>query len=219
MGFQAAKLSDIYFLLKLVKEYNIETDKIFIQVDYIYNIEDGCSNVLPYQLMPFIRENEATKDYFELHYHLNKYLYYIPFYRYCHFESKIGFRELVANIVQKKTTVVAQHGFYPLAGTAGQSSGSLPNAIAKSNKYLDQIKQFASKNKMDVVFFCAPFSKNNKNLSYVEKLIERLPELHSFANVITDETLFNDSYHLNKEGAARFTEAFITKLVPPEQIK
>ena len=219
MGFQAAKLSDIYFLLKLVKEYNIETDKIFIQVDYIYNIEDGCSNVLPYQLMPFIRENQATKDYFELHYNQDQYLYYMPFYRYCHFESKIGIRELVANIVLKKTTVVAQHGFYPLAGTAGQSTGSLPNAIAKSNKYLDQIRQFASKNKMEVVFFCAPFSKNNKNLSYAAKLKERVPDLYNFANSITDETLFNDSYHLNKEGAIIFTKTFIKTVLLPEEIK
>ena len=219
MGFQAAKLSDIYILLKLVKEYNIETDKIFIQVDYIYNIEDGCSNVLPYQLMPFLRENQATKDYFELHYHQNKYLYYMPFYRYCYFENKIGFRELVSNMIHKKTTVVAHHGFYPLEGTSAQNGGALPNVITKSNKYYDAIKQFAKKNKMDVVFFCAPFSKNNKNLSYVAKLKERVPGLYNFANLITDEKLFKDSYHLNKEGAARFTEAFITKLVPPEQIK
>jgi hypothetical protein len=36
MGFQAAKLSDVYLLLQLVKEYNIKRDKIFIQLDLQY---------------------------------------------------------------------------------------------------------------------------------------------------------------------------------------
>jgi hypothetical protein len=43
MGFQAAKFSDVYLLLQLVKEYNIKTDKIFIQLDYIYNMENEFS--------------------------------------------------------------------------------------------------------------------------------------------------------------------------------
>ena len=45
LGFQASKLDDIYTILKLFKSYNIKTEKVFIQVDYIYNI-DGNSNMM-----------------------------------------------------------------------------------------------------------------------------------------------------------------------------
>jgi hypothetical protein len=213
MGFQAAKLSDIYLLLKLVKEYHIKTGKIFIQLDYIYNIENGFSNVLPYQLMPFIRENASTKEYFERHYSQDKLLYYMPFYRYCHFESKIGSRELLANIVQKKTTIMAEQGFYGLEGVTGNTVESLPIELAATNNYFVKIKSFAAKNNLEVVFFCAPFSKNNNNLSYISKLKARVPELYDFSLLIDDETMFHDSYHLNKKGATYFTESFITTVL------
>lgn len=35
LGFQATKLGDVYTMLQLIQEYNIQTEKIFIQVDYI----------------------------------------------------------------------------------------------------------------------------------------------------------------------------------------
>lgn len=213
MGFQAAKLSDIYLLLQLVKAYNIKTEKIFIQLDYIYNLENDCSNVLPYQVMPFIRENQYTNEYFERNYASDKWIYYMPFYRYGYFGTKIGFRELFSNIVHKETSVVAQKGFYGLEGTNENSSGALPQKLSNSNLYFTKIKAFASKNKIEVVFFCAPFSNKNKNISYIHKLQVRVPELYNFAQLIQDETMFKDSYHLNNKGATYFTEAFITKVL------
>ena len=57
LGFQAAKVKDIYTLLQLIKSYNIKYEKIFIQIDYIYTI-DGNSNILHYEMLPFFREND-----------------------------------------------------------------------------------------------------------------------------------------------------------------
>jgi hypothetical protein len=51
-------------LLQLVKEYNIKTDKIFIQLDYIYNMENEFSNVF-YPTNYLLLENATTKKYFE----------------------------------------------------------------------------------------------------------------------------------------------------------
>jgi hypothetical protein len=119
----------------------------------------------------------------------------------------------LANIVQKKTNILAEHGFYGLEGTTGNSVGALPNELAAANNYFSKIKSFAAKNDVEVVFFCAPFGKNNKNLSYITKLKKRVPELHNFAFLINDENMFHDSYHLNKKGAAYFTKNFITTVL------
>lgn len=124
-GFQAAKLADIYTVLQLIKKYNIHYEKIFIQVDYIYNITDGNSNIFQYEMMPFIRENVITKNY------LNRYIpnpnanYYFPFYRYCTNDLKIGFREVLLNISHKKTNVILNKGYSPLQGNAKKLGGGV----------------------------------------------------------------------------------------------
>lgn len=103
LGFQAAKLGDIYTLLQLVKEYDIHYETILIQVDYIYNFVDGNSNMFQYEMVPFIRENAITKGYSDT-YTINPVAnYYVPFYRYCDNDLKIGFREVFANLIYKKT--------------------------------------------------------------------------------------------------------------------
>ena len=56
LGFQASKMADIYLILQLLDEYQIKYKKAFIQVDYIFNIENGFSNVLSYEVLPFIHE-------------------------------------------------------------------------------------------------------------------------------------------------------------------
>lgn len=213
LGFQAARMSDIYVLLKLIKEYNIKTEKILIQVDYIFNIEEEYSNLLPYQIMPFIKENQATKDYFNLHFINKKELYYIPFYRYGIFESKIGFREFFLNGIHKKTPITENYGFYGLEGNTTNFDESLPGNISQGNSYLNKIKAYAMDNDMEIQFFCAPFSKKTKNLDYIKKLKQKIPELYDFSQAISDDTMFQNAYHLNKEGAYYFTEELINRMI------
>jgi hypothetical protein len=141
LGFQASKLGDLYTMLKLIKKYNIQTDKIFIQVDYIFNIENGYSNVMQYELMPFIKENEITKEYFERHFSDEKEMYYLPFYRYCHFDAKIGLREFILNIANKETKIVKNKGFVALQGNSSEHKNALPIQVNDTNKYYDKIKE------------------------------------------------------------------------------
>ena len=138
LGFQASKTGDIYSVLKLLKEYKITSDSIFIQVDYIFNI-GGHSNILPYEMSPFIRDNPVTKDYLLNFVGENKSNYYVPFYRYCTHDTKIGFREVIANVINKKTNVTQNKGYNPLQGIENQKANhrALPNTIAKKNIYFD----------------------------------------------------------------------------------
>ncbi|MCF6141406.1 hypothetical protein L1S34_08920 [Flavobacterium sp. K77] len=210
-GYEAAKLGDLYTMLQLVQEYRIKADTVFIQIDYIFDIEGNSIN-LPYEMAPFTRETTAAKEYY-LDY-LNKPLafYYFPFYRYLDLDQKIGFRELFANAIAKKTQVLTNQGFSPLQPLAGNgihdNHEALPDEIRSGNIYLEKIKHFATVHQMKIVFFCAPFCEHTKNLDYIKKLKMKIPELYDFSKSIKEESHFVNCFHLNATGAARFTEIF-----------
>lgn len=213
LGFQAAKMQDIFTLLQLINTYNIQTKKVFIQVDYIFNIENGYSNVLPYEIMPFIRNNEVTKTYLDSRFEDAAMLYYFPFYRYSEFDSKIGFRELFLQVLSKRTAILKDKGFIGLQGELKNSEFEFPNTIIKKNEYLEQIRQFAENNKIDVVYYCSPISFKTKNREYVAQLKGKIPELLDFSTVIEDDKMFKDCTHLNENGARFFTQFFIDNVL------
>lgn len=157
LGFQASKLSDIYLILQLLDEYHISYKKVFIQVDYIFNIEQGSSNILAYEILPFIHESEAISNHCLLNdaanYWGNK---YVPFYRYCRTSQKNGFREVVSKVL-KKPVSFEQLGYAPLIGTFENGKFKLPQNVAAGNSYYSAIVTYAATHNKSVVFFTAPF--------------------------------------------------------------
>lgn len=214
LGFQAAKLGDIYTVFKLLKEYNITSDSVFIQMDYNFDTK-GHSINLPYQINPFIKESKVIKDYLIDYVGEDRSNYYVPFIRYCKNEPKIGFREFFACLIGKTTTVVTNKGYGAFQGIEQQGNGhrTLPNVIASNNSFFDRIKRYSIENKIKVVYFCAPFCKHTKNLDYIKKLKTKIPELYDFSSDIQEDKLFVNCYHLNDAGAKKFTEIFVDKIL------
>jgi hypothetical protein len=99
-----------------------------------------------------------------------------------------------------------QKGFVKIDGHIADIQMSLPNEIIAENNFLDEITLFAKSNDINVVFYTAPFRSNTKNLNYIQKLNEKIPNLYDFSTAIKDETLFKDGSHLNYNGAVYFTE-------------
>lgn len=213
LGFQAAKLADVYTVLQLIKEYNIHCEKILIQVDYIYNFVEGNSTIFQYEMIPFIRENAITKEYCERYIENPNANYYIPFYRYCTNDLKIGFREVFANIIDKKTNTVNNSGYGGRYGNSRQLQGSLPNVILERNTILDNIQSFSKQNNINVVYFCAPFCKNINSIDFISKLKNKIPKFKDFSGVIQDDKMFFNCNHLNDRGAKRFTEILTEDLL------
>ena len=89
----------------------------------------------------------------------------------------------------------------------------MPETISKSNVYFDKIKNYCKKNNIKAVFYCAPFCKHTINLDYVSKLKKKIPELYDFSNAINDDKMFVQCYHLNENGAEKFTEIFVNKII------
>lgn len=219
LGFQAAKMNDIYILLKLIDQYKIHTDTVFIQIDYIFNIEKGYSNVLQYEIMPYIRENKVTKEYFETILINDKCIYYVPFYRYMNFDSKIGFRELIMNIVKRKTKIIENKGYVGFEGNMTHSTFNLPKNIVERNEYFNKIKSFAYEKNINVVYYFAPMSLKTRNIDFVSKLQVKIPNLIDFSSVVKDNKFFKDCTHLNNSGAIYFTDYFIENELKKTVIK
>jgi hypothetical protein len=216
LGYEAAKLGDIHTILQLLKWYNIASDTVFIQVDYIFDIK-GHSINLPYEMTPFIKESQITKDYLIDYVGEDASMYYIPFIRYCGSDQKIGFRDVFANLIGKETPVVESKGYSPLSvqGNEGKHNShfSLPASIASYSPYYEKIKKYGTANHIKIVFFCAPFCKHTKNLDYIKKLKTKIPDLYDFSNAIQEDSMFVNSFHLNEMGARKFTEILVEKII------
>lgn len=216
LGFQASKFGDIYTVLQLLESYNVSFDTVFIQVDYIFDIK-GHSINLPYEMTPFIKDSQLTKDYLINYIGEDPSAYYIPFIRYCRSDQKIGFRDVFANLIGKKTTVVESKGYSPLRvndnGGKHNNHFSLPASIAGYSPYYEKIKKYGTANNIKIVFFCAPFCKHTKNLDYIKKLKTKIPDLYDFSKAIKEDSMFANCFHLNEMGASKFTDIFVESVL------
>lgn len=213
LGFQAAKLNDINLLLQMLKKLNISNKKIFIQIDYIYNIEDAYSNILQYEIAPFISYDSIIEDYIAKANPQNQFVIKnVPFYKYILNSPKLGVREVFAQIIQKKNKAIIENGFVALDGSQTNSKYSLPNQINKKNSDFDKIQNYCKKENIEVIYFIAPFYKDSKNLNYIEKLKNKVPNILDLSASINESKYFNDNAHLNREGAKVFTQIVINKM-------
>lgn len=212
LGFQASKMADIFFVLQLLDEYQIKYKKAFIQVDYIFNIENGFSNVLSYEILPFIHESDVISNHCQLNDKVNFWRNkYIPFYRYSITSQKIGLREVFSNLLKKKTPIYENKGYSALYGHMSGGNYALPTTIISHNKYLDSIVKYSLSTKKEVTFFTAPFRISNGDFSFMNKLMTKVPNLKDFSNELPNDKYFQNNSHLNNDGAIAFTNILIEK--------
>ncbi len=208
LGFQASKMNDLYTMLQLINAYKISYDTLYVQIDYNYNLK-GYSNMMKYEIMPFIHENAATRHYAHTQLADDPLLFYMPFYRYAQNDLKIGVREFLMNCVGKKTFVTTTHGYNSLEGSHTSHSYRLPKKIAPKNPTFEAMKTYIKTHNMRVRFFCAPFCLKVNNKAYLQQLKQRIPDLIDFSSVVTNDHFFNNCAHLNDAGANYFTQFFV----------
>ena len=208
LGIQGGRLDDVNLLLKVLVQNNNRLGKVFIQVDYLYNFEVP-STIVGCESLPYIRTNKIVRDHVRennLDFIPN---YFIPFYRYNVNDFKIGFREFFSSLINKKSKLDLSDGVEPQNGEFKGDNYSLPDKIAKKNHDFSKIDEFCKENKIEVVYFCAPFCSRASNLQYIEKLKTKVPNLVDFSRVIKSDVYFKDCAHLNGAGAEKFTNILI----------
>lgn len=208
-GMSGGHLYEASLLLKLMIERNYDIKTLILEADLNLS-NDKQSEGVAAKFLPYIHRSEIIKNHFEQESNFNE-LYYIPFYRYLKFDSKIGSRELFNTVIQKKTVATENGGYYALGVN---KKGNMKNNIVslnplKRNKYYEEIKQLCKANNIHFIPIMTPMCENVIGMNYFEKVKSTYPEIHNYENVVIENKYFSSCGHMNDNGARKFTSIIV----------
>ena len=204
-GISGSHLFESALLLKLMEERHYKIKNLILEVDLNLANENRADGITA-KLVPYIHDSKIVMDHLSNEKDFYS-LYYIPFYRYIKFDSRIGFREIYNTVIQKRTNNLDNLGFYAL--------GKKPNANMKNNivklnplphnKYYEEIKQLCKDNNINLIAVMTPMCENTKGINYFDKVKALYPEIHNYENVVVEDKYFSSCGHMNNAGARLFT--------------
>jgi uncharacterized protein YxeA len=206
-GMSGSRLEESALMLKLMLERNYKIKNIIIEVDLNIN-SNGYSEGTRARFMPYLHQSEVIRKYYESIPEFNK-LYYIPFYRYIHYEAKIGFREMFFSLAQKKSSDLEHDGYYMLKNVGKNMSGDASDKSPKRNVAYEKIKAICRKNNIHLIAVTTPICSNTKNLNYFIQVSQLYPEVHNYEKAVTEDKYFSSCGHMNYEGAKKFTAVIL----------
>ena len=210
-GISGSHLFETSLLLKMMLANQYEIKNLVLEADLSICNEKRDEGTTA-RFMPYIHSHEIIKQHYKNEADFYP-IYYLPFYRYIKFDTKIGFRELCDVASKKPTNALNNKGYYPLIS---QKKGNMKNNISSlqviRNKYYEEIKQICKKNKIKLTVVMTPMCEHTKGLKYFDKVQQLYPEIHNFENVITDDAYFASCGHLNDEGAKIYTNYIFNEL-------
>lgn len=214
-GMSGSSLEESALLLELMIEKKWELKNVLLEVDLNVNSEsysDGTRALF----MPYFR-NSIISNYYHASENFNP-LYYIPFYRYVAYETKIGVREMFFSIIKKKSNSLQNGGFYPLVNIGKNMKYDLTKYSPKPNKNYQKIKDLCRMNAINLIVITTPMCENTSNRKYFKELKKMYPEIHSFENVVTEDKYFSSCGHMNVDGATIFTKKIIASLIDSKNL-
>jgi len=204
-GMSGGHLFEASLLLKLMIERKYEIKNVILEADLNLSNEHEAEGVAAL-FLPFIHNSQAIEDHYKDNSNFNE-LYYIPFYRYLKFDSKIGFREVFFVAINKKTNALDNLGFYPLEK---HKNGNMKNNIVNlnplpHNKYYEEIKNICKKNHIKFIPVMTPMCENVVGMNYFDKVKKAYPEIYNYENTVVEDNYFSSCGHMTNEGARIFT--------------
>lgn len=204
-GMSGGHLFEASLMLKLMIERKYEIKNVILEADLNLSNDHEAEGISA-KFLPYIHNSKVIKDHFSSQENFNE-LYYIPFYRYIKYDSKIGFRETFFTLAHKKTNALDNLGYYPLAK---HKSGNMKNNIAnlkplKHNKYYEEIENLCKTNHINFIAVMTPMCENVIGMDYFDKVKKVYPEIHNYENVVIENKYFSSCGHMTDEGARMFT--------------
>ncbi|AOC95327.1 hypothetical protein BB050_02211 [Flavobacterium anhuiense] len=208
-GMSGGHLFEASLMLKLMIERKYEIKNIILEADLNLSNDQESEGVAT-KFLPYIHCSKVIKDHFATEENFNE-LYYIPFYRYVKFDSKIGFREVYKIEVNEKTNALDNLGYYPLDK---HKNGNMKNNIVNlnplpHNKYYEEIKNICKKNNINFISVMTPMCENVVGMNYFDKVKKLYPEIHNYENIIVENKYFSSCGHMTNAGARLFTARII----------
>lgn len=215
-GITRSRLDESALMLQMMVERNYKIKHLILQVDLNINTNDH-SEAIRSLFMPYLHTSKTIREYYS---DLSEYnqLLYIPFYRYMHYDARIGFREMYYSAIHKKTNVLENDGFHPLLnGPDKLVPADLSEYYPKRNKGYETIKAICKKNNIHLIALTTPMCMETINRDYFNHIQKVYPEILRFENAVTDDKYFSTCGHLNKDGAIEYTKVVFNALFKPKK--
>jgi len=208
-GMSGGHLFEASLMLKLMIERKYEIKNVIVEADLNLSNDHEAEGIAA-KFLPYIHNSTVIKNHFSSQENFNEF-YYIPFYRYIKYDSKIGFRETFFTLVHKKTNALDNLGYYPLEK---HKNGNMKNNIAKlkplkHNKYYEEIKNLCKANHINLIAIMTPMCENVVGMNYFDKVKKAYPEIYNYENVVIENKYFASCGHMTDEGARMFTARII----------
>jgi len=208
-GMSGGHLFEASLILKLMVERKYEIKNVILEADLNLS-NDQESEGIAAKFLPYIHCSKVVKNHFSTEENFNE-LYYIPFYRYVKFDSKIGFREVYKIALKEKTNALDNLGYYPLEK---HKNGNMKNNIVNlnplaHNKYYEEIKAICKKNNINFIAVMTPMCENVVGMNYFDKVKKAYPEIHNYENTVIENKYFSSCGHMTDEGAKIFTSRIL----------
>jgi hypothetical protein len=203
-GMSGGHLYEASLLLKLMLERNYTIKNVLLEADLNLSNQHQAEGVSA-RFLPYLHSSETVKKHFEKEPNFNE-LYYIPFYRYQKFETRIGFREMFFSAISKRSKSLDHKGYYSLGNTKGNMNNNILNLNPLvHNQYYEEIKALCVANKIRMIAVMTPMCENTKGIDYFSKVKKAYPEIYNYENVVVEDKYFSSCGHMNDVGARRFT--------------
>ena len=204
-GMQGSRLFESDLILKILLDKKNIIKNVIVEVDLNLRSdlnEYSESNVLKF--MPYLHDSKIIRDHVK-DLEGGNFLYYIPFYRYVKYETKLGFREVFFSAANKKSKELDFGGYNALQVSDVKLESNISNFLPGRNKYYEDIKQLCKKNNINLIAVMTPMCQNTKGTEYFEKVKNIYPEIHNYSNVVKEDKYFSSCGHMNDAGAKIFT--------------
>jgi len=208
-GMSAAHLFEASLMLKLMLERKYIIKNVILEADLNLSIEHR-SIPISANFLPYINNSDIIANQFRNEENFWE-LYYIPFYRYIKYDSKIGCREVFASMMNKKTNALDNQGYYPLEKhkNANMKNNILNLNPLPHNKYYEEIKKLCKEHKINFIPVMTPMCENVVGMNYFDKVKKAYPEIHNYENTVIEDKYFSSCGHMNDAGAKLFTAKII----------
>jgi hypothetical protein len=217
-GMSGGHLFEASLLLKLMIERKYQIKNVILEAD-LNLANDKQSEGISAKYLPYLHSSETVRKHFENEKDFNE-LYYIPFYRYLKFETKIGFRELFKVATQEKTSTLDHQGYYSLGKTKGNMKNNIVNLNPlPHNRYYEEIKALCKANNIQFIAIMTPMCENVTGMNYFEKVHQAYPEIYNYENTVVANKYFSSCGHMNDQGARMFTTTIINDFFATKNLK
>ena len=210
-GMSGAHLFETSLMLKLMVERGWNIKNVIVETDLNLSNEKRDDGTFG-RFMPFIHQSKTITEHFKNETDFTE-LYYVPFYRYIQFDSKIGFRAWYKTLIDEPTNSLANKGYYPLGfNPKANMKNNIESLVPLRNRYFEEIKQICKSNNINMIAVTTPMCSNVKGMDYFKKVKKLYPEIKEYEHFVEGDHYFSSCGHLNDKGARAYTSKIIEDL-------